>query len=115
MEKFWSLKNKMDISIIILTRNREKLLLGCISSIKNSRINACYETIVVDNGSSDGTRKLLENEKKRNKNFNCILNAKNIGVGAGRNTGLKKAKGDFIFFIDDDAHVKENAVSRLFD
>ncbi len=86
------------VSVIIPTYNRSQVLLRAINSVIN-QTSKPFEIIVVDDGSTDDTKKALEiyGDKIR------YLYRENSGrPGVARNTGLENAKGDWIAFIDSD-------------
>lgn len=93
----------IEVSIVILTKDRQEMLAQCLSSLRRN-LDPAYETIVVDNASQDGTVEMLKNFK----DIILVKNPKNLGVAAGRNLGVQKAKGNFIIFLDDDTFVKES-------
>lgn len=97
------------ISVVIPTYNSSKLLKKCIDSVlKQSYSN--IEIIVVDDGSNDDTESMIE------KNYNnqiVYIKQKNTGVSSARNTGIKHAKGDFIFFVDADDTIDADALKLL--
>ena len=97
------------ISVVIPTYNSSKLLKKCIDSVlKQSYSN--IEIIVVDDGSNDDTESMIE------KNYNnqiVYIKQKNTGVSSARNTGIKHAKGDFIFFVDADDTIDVDALKLL--
>ncbi|OKH19902.1 glycosyltransferase [[Limnothrix rosea] IAM M-220] len=100
-----------DVSYIICTYNNASLLSGCILSILNqdyTDINS-VELIVVDNNSIDETKKVVEEFQQTSKfvNINYVLEKKQ-GVGYARITGAKKAKGEFLIYVDDDIRQKPN-------
>ena len=85
------------VSIIIPTYNREKYLEEAILSIINQTYKN-FEILVIDDGSKENYA-----ERICNKYNNCTyLYKKNGGVSSARNFGIKKSKGDFIAFLDDD-------------
>ena len=88
------------ISVIMLTYNREKLVGRAIESIlKQSEPD--FEFLIIDNGSTDQSGKIADAYAEKDKRIRVIH--RNCGnIGAGRNTGLDAAKGEFITFIDDD-------------
>ena len=69
-----------------------------------------HQIIVVDNGSTDGTRDYLKSMKNKTnaEEFRCIFNTHNLGIGGGRNEGLLKATGDYLMTIDDDILVPDH-------
>lgn len=89
-------------TIVVVTRNREKLLKKCLDSL-TANITTDYEIVVVDNASEDNTQKILS----KYKNVTRIINKNNIGVAAARNKGAAKANGKYIIFLDDDTYLKK--------
>ena len=86
----------MYISVIIPTYNREKFLEIAIESVLNQSYKK-FELIVVDDGSTDNTSQIL----KKYSNI-TELYQKNSGVASARNYGIKKAKYEWIAFLDSD-------------
>jgi len=99
------------ISVIIPTYNREKIIERAINSVINQTYKN-WELIIVDDGSTDNTKKVLEPYLKNNKIK--YFHNKNKGVSAVRNFGIKKAQGEYIAFLDsDDEFVKEKLRKQL--
>lgn len=94
------------VSIIVLTKNRKELLRSCLLSLfKQSYKN--FEVVVVDDFSVDGTEALLAHLSKQHNNLSFCKN-EGRGLGAGRNTGLRRARGEIIAFLDDDCIASED-------
>lgn len=87
------------ISVIMPIYNVKKYLKTSIESVLNQTFND-FELIIVDDGSTDGSREVLD-EYKDNKQIK-IYHQSNQGLSAARNTGLKYAQGDIIYFFDSD-------------
>ncbi len=105
----------MKLDIVIVTYNSEKWMENCISSIENSKgvnMDDIYLNII-DNVSKDGTIKLLNSlkEKSKIKEFNIIETGENLGFGKANNEAAKNAKSDYIFFLNPDTVLDENALS----
>jgi len=104
-------------SIIILTWNGLKLvleLLEDISKLETKGLNA--ETIVVDNGSSDGTQKKLREYKLPNMPFKLIENKENLGFAEGNNVGMRdafKRGANYVILMNNDVIVPRNLVVQL--
>ncbi len=92
---------KAKVSVIIPSWNRKEDLKACLDSLKNQDY-ANKEIIVVENGSTDGTKKML---KKKYKKVKVVDNSKNLGVSIAKNQGIKKAEGTYIWFLDSDSEV----------
>lgn len=88
---------KPEISVVIPTYNRKKLVLEAINSILQQEPKN-YEVIVVDDGSTDGTAEYLESLKLPIK----VNRKENGGVSSARNLGIKSSRGDYVAFLDSD-------------
>jgi len=90
------------ISVIIPVFNGEKYIDNCLTSIINQKIdNEQIEIIIINDGSVDTSKKIIDQYLKKYKNIKYI-EQKNSGQGKARNVGLKKAKGKYISFVDCD-------------
>jgi glycosyltransferase involved in cell wall biosynthesis len=97
----------MKATIIIPTYNREKILLKCLNSLKKQTIKD-FEVIVVDDGSTDDTKKsILKESQKRDLNIKYIYQ-NHKQQGAARNKGMALVSGEYIFFIGDDILPEKN-------
>lgn len=85
----------MDISVIIPTFNRARLLIQAIKSVQNQTYKP-KEIIVVDDGSTDETKKLVKNLPIK------YIFQENRGVSSARNSGIQQAQSDWIAFLDSD-------------
>ena len=86
------------VSVIIPTFNRKQEVIRAVSSILSQSFTD-FEIIVVDDGSSDGTKTSLDQFRDR---ITYIAHTTNRGVSAARNTGIKQARDPFIAFLDSD-------------
>ena len=94
------------VSIIITAYNYDKYLERAIRScIGQSLPKNGYEIILVNDASSDNTATILENYKEEIRIFNL---EKNVGLSAARNFGIKKAKGQFVIFLDADDYIQQD-------
>lgn len=99
------------ISIIIPTYNIENYIAKCLDSLLNQTYKN-LEIIVVNDGSSDNTGKIIDEYVSRYKNIKAI-HKKNAGVSAARNSGIEVANGDYIGFVDGDDTVDEEMFEVL--
>lgn len=93
----------MKFSIIIPIYNAEKYLEKCLDSVVNQTYNN-YELILVNDGSTDKSQKIIERFSKKYDNI-IFFSQKNSGQSAARNFALSKAKGDYIIFLDADDYL----------
>jgi glycosyltransferase involved in cell wall biosynthesis len=92
------------ISVIIPMYNSEDTINPCIESVLKQTYKGKVEVIVVNDGSIDNSKTILEKIIKNNNSDIDIqlINKTNGGVSSARNTGLRIAKGDFIALLDSD-------------
>lgn len=100
-----------DVTVIIPSYNNERLLPICLDSVERQITKFNVQVIVINDGSTDGTERLLEKYKKLS-NW-LIVNQKNKGFSGARNTGLELAEGKYIMFVDSDDILEQNAVESL--
>lgn len=91
------------VSVIIPTYNRATLLPRALDSVA-LQTSRCGEVIVVDDGSTDATAALLEQQAERGRMNLRVFRQNNKGPGAARNLGIEMAKYPFIAFLDSDDH-----------
>ena len=97
-------KHAFRVSVIVVTMNRKDSLAACLKSLSNQTFQD-MEIVVVDNASSDGTGEMVSRLFPDIRY--CYLNS-NLGVGGGRNHGVRIASGEICIFIDDDACFENN-------
>lgn len=101
------------ISVIVLTYNNLEINKLCINSILEKTAYPNYELIVVDNGSSDGTREYLSELSEKVSKVKVILNKENIGFAGGNNVGMKEAEGDYIVLLNNDTVITRGWLTAL--
>ncbi len=106
-------KDKIIVSIIIVTFNNLKLTKKTLESIELFSNFDNYEIIIVDNKSTDGTRKFLKNYSQNKANIHLIYNTINAGFSAGNNIGIKKARGQYIALLNNDVYVTPGWIAGL--
>lgn len=101
----------MKVSVIVPVYNTEKYLKNCIDSLLKQNFED-YEIIVINDLSPGNAEEIIKsyNDKK----IVYIKNKTNKGIGYNRNLGIKKAKGEYVCFIDSDDYVKENFISKMY-
>ena len=102
----------MDVSFIIVNYNTTTLTRQCIDSIKEWTRKQTYEVIVVDNASRDRSITSLNDDYPE---VELILNPDNIGFGRANNLGIDRAKGKYVFLINSDTYLLNDAVAIFWD
>lgn len=102
----------MKFSIIIPVYNVERYLSQCLDSVLNQSYDGDYEVICVDDGSTDGSPAILEEYAGKNDKIK-IIRQENRGLGGARNTGLRAARGRYVWFVDSDDWIEQEALATL--
>jgi len=101
------------ISAIVCTFNRAALAVSCVAGLLNQTLpESDFEILVVDNGSSDGTRERLRAEFGNAPGLR-ILDEPRAGLSRARNTGWHAAQGEILAFVDDDAIADPNWLESI--
>lgn len=95
-------------SIVIPVYNTAPYLKECIDSVLNQTQKE-IEVIAVDGGSTDNSLEILHELQKRHPQL-TVIHQENRGVGDARNTGMALATGEYIYFLDSDDYIAENAL-----
>lgn len=101
------------VSIIIVNFNTEKITRDCIAAIRESVKSVGYEIIVVDNGSQDGSVKMLRDYAAKLKNFFLIENKDNLGFAKGNNQGARRARGRYLLLLNTDTIIRKGALEKM--
>lgn len=101
----------MDISIIIVNYNTCEITLQCLRSIVKFTKGVDYEIILVDNASQDDSVSRIEREFP---NVLLIESKENLGFGRANNLGEKQAHGKYLFLLNGDTILIENAILSMF-
>ena len=105
----------LKLSIIIPVYNVETYIAKCLDSCLQQDIPADeYEIIVVNDGSPDNSVGIVEEYMQKRSNIR-LVNRYNGGLSAARNTGLKEAKGEYVWFVDSDDWIESNVLKGLLD
>lgn len=112
-------KNKTKVAVIILTLNNKKLLEEEFKQFENmSHKKIDIELVVINNGSTDGTRELLERTRFSDIKLHVITNTVNQGFAIGNNQGIKYAirnSPDYILMLNDDMVFEKDFFEKLVD
>lgn len=102
------------VSIIILTYGQLTYTKQCLESLfeYTSQVRSAYEVIMVDNGSTDGTKEYLQGLEQAGK-IKAIYNQDNRGFPAGVNQGAKIAQGEYLCLLGNDTLLTEGWLEKL--
>jgi len=99
------------LSVILPIYNVEAYLRQCLESVYNQTVHGGMEVICVNDGSTDGSRDIIQEFKDRYTDL-IIVDRKNGGLSAARNSGIKIANGKYIYFLDSDDYLLENTLKN---
>ena len=105
----------MDVSVIIVNYKTKELTKDCVNSIFEKTEGIEYEVVIVDNASGDGSYEFLSEEFKGKNNVKVIKSDKNLGFGMGNNLGFENATGKYLFCLNSDTLLLNNAIKIMFD
>ena len=98
------------ITVIINVYNGEKYIKKCLDCVINQTYNN-LEILIINDGSKDNTLEIVKEYKdKRIK----VITTKNQGLSLSRNTGIKNAKGEYLFFLDVDDYIDLDTLEYLY-
>lgn len=103
---------KDKISIIVCVYNTEKYIPKCLDRLLNQTYSN-LEIVVVNDGSTDGSLKILKQYAKKYDKIVLLSNERNQGLSYSRNVGLKYASGEYIGYIDSDDYIDETYYEKL--
>lgn len=102
-------------SIIVPAYNAEKYLARCIDSLLQQDLSVNeYEIVIVNDGSTDDTREIVEDYSKQVSNIRSFT-VTNRGVSEARNYGCNEAVGKYFLFVDADDWIKSNVLQSLYE
>ena len=102
------------ISVIIPIYNVEEYIEDTLNSLLNQTIIKDMEILMIDDGSFDGSRYIIEKYSLDYENF-YAYHKENEGPGIARNLGIDLAKGEYIHFLDSDDYVLPNTYERAYE
>lgn len=105
---------QIKVSVIMPVYNRAKVLSKAVRSVLDQTLRD-IELVCINDGSTDNTVKVLKQLAGRDPRIK-ILSQRNAGAGPARNYGLKRAKGEFVAFLDsDDWYVSNDVLEKLYE
>lgn len=102
-----------DLTVIVPAYNAEKYLADCLDSVLEQRTRHSVRVVVVDDGSTDRTPRLLETYSQRDDV--TVIRQANGGFSAARNAALAELRGRYVMFLDADDRLLPGAVDVLMD
>lgn len=102
------------VSIIVPVYNVEKYIEKCLTSLVNQTLED-IEIIVVNDGSKDNSKKIIEEFIQRYQKKIVYLEKENGGLSDARNYGIPYAKGEYIAFLDSDDYVEKDTYKRMYE
>lgn len=103
----------MELSIIVPIYNVEEYLRECLESLYQIK-NIDYEVILVNDGSKDSSRNIMEEFQKLYPKKTVIVDKENGGLSSARNAGMRVAKGEYLSFIDSDDFIDVEEYEKFF-
>ena len=100
------------LSVIIPVYNMENYLHKCLNSVIYPNVED-YEIVIVNDGSTDSSPFICEEFAVHYPNLIKYVSTPNGGLGAARNVGVEHSSGEFIFFIDSDDYLSDNAIPEI--
>ena len=101
-------------SLILPVYNVEKHLRKCMNSILNQTFKGNIEIILIDDGSTDQSGKICDEYAAINQKIK-VIHKKNGGLCAARNCGMQYATGKYIWFIDSDDYIEDDALLKFYE
>lgn len=106
------MNSKIKVSVIIPIYNVERYLNKCITSVLDQTLKD-IEIVLVNDGSTDGSYKIIEEYENKYKNIK-VINKENGGLSSARNAGLEIAEGKYITFLDSDDYIMNDYLENLY-
>lgn len=103
----------MDVSIIIVNYHSTQMIIDCVNSIREHTAGLRYEVLVVDNGSTEEDRTTFF--QQLGESIRLLPAGENLGFGKANNLGASHASGKYLFLLNPDTILMNNAIKSLFD
>jgi GT2 family glycosyltransferase len=104
--------NNQFVSIIIANYNGQEYLETCLNAILMSDYTN-FEIYIIDDGSTDNSKKIVTEYIKKDPRIKLITNAQNYGAAASRNKAVKLSQGEVLVFLDNDTQVTPHWLTNL--
>lgn len=100
-------------SVLVPVYNMQGKMDACINSLLGQSFSD-FEVIMVDDGSSDGSLKMIREIAERDNRFIALSHGENKSLLAARYTGMAQAKGAYVFFLDSDDYLEKDTFECIF-
>jgi glycosyltransferase involved in cell wall biosynthesis len=111
--KTWSEVGQLTVSVVVCTRDRPVQLRRCLAAFRAVRSTVPWEVVVVDNGSSAATARVVGDEQQLARFPLSLVSEPLRGLGRARNAGWQAARGSLVAFVDDDCYVTASYVDAV--
>lgn len=105
--------NDIKLTVAVAIYNVEKYLSKCLESLLNQTEKNGYEILLINDGSTDNSRKICEEFIEKGLNAK-IINKENGGIVSVRNLSIDLAKGEYILFLDGDDYIENETIEIIF-
>ncbi len=108
-------KKLLMLTLAICTYNRASLLSACFETIKNQDYQGVFELLIIDNNSTDNTRLICQKLKENTSSFEINYFLETVqGLANARNRAIQEAKGEYIYYLDDDVLLPSNFIRTFY-
>lgn len=112
------MEKEIKYSIITPVYNRADCIMRCMQSVENAMLNLKFgggeiEHVIVDDGSSDATCKIVEDYAKEHAHVVFVKFPENRGTNAARNEAIRRARGEWCIILDSDDYFVDDALATI--
>ena len=109
------MNSQIKISVIIPIYNGQIHIENCLNTVTKQNFKKNFEILMINDGSTDKSLEIIKKYKTYyKKNIKIFSLPKNLGVSAARNLGIRKAKGEYLYFLDVDDTIENSALDTLY-
>lgn len=110
------MEGKIKLTIAVITMNRQDQLIEALESCLKCTLPARTEFVVIDNASTDQTMAIMKLFMEHHPGYDIRLHHsnENLGVGGGRSLAFEFSRGEYVYFLDDDAVISEESKDKFF-
>lgn len=108
------MRNSVAVSVCVSVYNGEKYLKNCLENLLAQTILDQIEIVCVNNGSTDSSEAIMNEYQRTYPNIISVFRQSNLGLAQGRQSGINKAKGEYIAFLDVDDTLAPTACETVY-